>query len=193
MNKITTSKTNLKNLKFKPAAVFFLVLSVFILGSVVLTGNAFSSVRAASGSTNAASGKTAAVTKSDESDESTTAENYAMFCGSREDLLSMMKSRGEEVSEATESDFVELNKQREPLLKILKNGDSAIKEILAEGNKSDTGPLGVILACGILEQIKSEVIAKGCFDLASNRAFKNKQALKANIQACEAVLEKLNK
>lgn len=121
-----------------------------------------------------------------EESEMDPAETYAMFCGSRAELTAWAKSKGQKI---TKSDFLELSEQRSPILNVLKNGKRAIKQILDEGDKSDTGPFGAILTCGMLVQIKDQVLQKGCYDLSTNKPVRDA----GGIKACEDLMSRLPK
>lgn len=113
-------------------------------------------------------------------------ETYAMFCGSRADLKEFAQSKGQKI---TNKDILELSQSRAPLLNVLKKGKQGIKELLDEGNASDTGPFGVIIACGMIDQLKQEILAEGCYDLKTNKAVRDQ----GGIEACAEVMASLPK
>jgi hypothetical protein len=122
-----------------------------------------------------------------QANEPTAAENYAMFCGSRNELISFLKSQGQDTDAITEAELLDLNQGRMAMIRILKNGNSAIQELIAEGSKADTGAFGAIMACGVLVELKNDVLKKGCYDLSTNKPVKNKNG----IEACEVLLAKI--
>lgn len=119
-------------------------------------------------------------------DSENPAENFAMFCGTRAELIQLAKARGQEIAKA---DFAEINQWRRPILNILANGNEAIQQLLDEGSKANTGAFGVVMACGVIDQFKNDISQKGCMDLETNKAVMNV----SGFQACEAVMKKLNK
>lgn len=119
-------------------------------------------------------------------DSENPAESFAMFCGSRAELTQLAKAQGQKI---TKADLAELNQSRRPILNILVNGNEAIQQLLDEGSKANTGAFGVVMACGMIDQLKNEISQKGCVDLETNKAVMNV----SGIQACEAVMKKLNK
>lgn len=123
----------------------------------------------------------------DSGPEEVTPENsYTMFCGSLEELKTMAKAKGEKI---TAKDLEELNSSRADILTVLAQGKSAIERILAEGSKSDTGSFGAILTCGMIVEMKSDIVAKGCVDLKTNKSVKDN----GGIAACESMMNSLNR
>lgn len=114
------------------------------------------------------------------------AETYTLFCGSSKALSAWAKANGQNV---TTADLREMSEQRSPLLNVLKNGERAIQDLLTEGSKSDTGPFGAILTCGMIVQLKSEILAKGCYDLKTNKPVRDS----GGILACENLMARLPK
>ncbi len=110
-------------------------------------------------------------------------EDWTIFCGDKKTLMDHFGAG--EVPTAQELE--EINQSRLPILKILTGGKKAIAELLEEGSRSDTGAFGVIIACGVIENIKLEIKEKGCFSLTTNKPVKDK----GGIKACEEVLSKL--
>jgi hypothetical protein len=113
------------------------------------------------------------------------AETYNMFCGDRAAIEAFARSQG--ATSVSETEFAELNEQRQVILKVLQKGAAGLQELLNEGSRSDTGPFGVLLACGVLDSIKAEVQSKGCYDLVSHQAVKDQGGL----AACADVMSRL--
>ncbi len=110
-------------------------------------------------------------------------EDWISFCGDKKTFIDHF-GPGEV---PTAQELAELNESRLPILKVLTGGKKAIAELLEEGNRSDTGAFGVIIACGVIDKIKLEIKEKGCFSLTSKKPVKDK----GGIKACEEVLSKL--
>lgn len=114
------------------------------------------------------------------------AESYTLFCGSSKALTIWAKANGQKL---TSDDISEMVSQRAPILDVLKNGERGIQRLLAEGSKTDTGPFGAILTCGMIVQLKSEILAKGCYDLSTNKPVRDN----GGILACENLMARLPK
>ena len=69
----------------------------------------------------------------------------------------------------------------------MKNGKAGIQRVLQEGEAQDTGPFGLIIACGLINELKVDIKKKGCTDLATNKAVKDN----GGIAACEEVMASL--
>ncbi len=113
------------------------------------------------------------------------AETYSMFCGDRAAIESFARSQG--ASSVSEAEFAELNDQRQVILKVLSKGAVGLQELLDEGSRSNTGVFGVILACGLLDSIKTEVQNQGCYDLVTNQPVMDQ----GGIAACADVMSRL--
>ncbi|WP_413291093.1 hypothetical protein [Bdellovibrio sp. HCB337] len=113
-------------------------------------------------------------------------EDYIMFCGSKTQIEDMFHAKGEKGS-LTKKDLKELNESRQPTLDVLANGKVAIKKLLDEGNKADTGAFGVIIVCGVLNSIQSEVRDNGCIDLSTNQAVQDNGGLAACAEMINAL------
>lgn len=111
-------------------------------------------------------------------------ESYAMFCGSIEDLKELAISKGEKL---TKKDIIEISKSREGVLDVLKTGKKGLQKLLDEGSRADTGPFGVIMTCGMIDQLKTEIKTEGCYDLKTNLAVKDN----GGIKACSDLLKTL--
>lgn len=111
-------------------------------------------------------------------------EDWIMFCGDKKTLLEHFGAAGET---PTTAELKEANESRKPILKVLAEGKKGIAALLEEGNRTDTGPFGVLLACGVIDKIKHEIKEKGCYSLTSKTPVKDK----GGIKACAEVLSKL--
>lgn len=111
-------------------------------------------------------------------------ENYIMFCGNKAALSKLAQEQGMEM---TAEDLKEISESRGPVLEILKNGKAGIQRVLQEGEAQDTGPFGLIIACGLINELKVDIKKKGCTDLATNKAVKDN----GGIAACEEVMASL--
>lgn len=111
-------------------------------------------------------------------------EEWIVFCGDKQSLLAHFGASGQK---PTAAELKEANASRLPILKILAEGKKGIAAVLEEGNRSDTGGFGVVIACGMIDQIKHEIKEKGCYSLTSKTPVKDK----GGIKACEEVLAKL--
>lgn len=111
---------------------------------------------------------------------------YALQCGTLEQVLKIPGIEVGKNGKLTTSELNELNQVRDVTLEILKRGKPAVKELLEDGEKQDTGPLGAILACGLIMSIESKLKAEGCLDLKSNTIVKGD----IGIQACAEVVPK---
>jgi hypothetical protein len=118
----------------------------------------------------------------------TDADKYTMFCGSRTQLIEYFKNQGEDISKITDKDFVELNQSRLPFLKIVELGQKGIEDLLEEGSNTDTGPFGAIIACGMLLEIKTEVLKNGCHNLETNKSVFSSD----NLVACQDFMKKVS-
>jgi hypothetical protein len=110
-------------------------------------------------------------------------DEYSLFCGNKAQLEAVMHAQGQTGS-LTKKDIKELSEQRAPLLSVLAKGVQGIREVLDEGNKSDTGGFGALLVCGLATQLKSEIQASGCYDLQTNQPVMDN----GGIAACETLL-----
>lgn len=108
-------------------------------------------------------------------------ESYVMFCGNKAALAKLAAEQGDVV---TTEDIREIKESRAPILDILKNGKKGIQRVLELGKQQDTGGLGVLVACGMIDQLKEEIKKKGCTDLSTNRAVKDN----GGIAACAEVM-----
>jgi len=124
------------------------------------------------------------------SQQGSPAENYLMFCGTRQGLVQFLNSQGQNGNGLSESDFAELNSSRVPVLRILKGGAKAIQEILDEGSKSDIGGFGALLACSVITQTQSEIKQKGCVDLVTQKGVRDTGG---GISACDVLMKKVQK
>lgn len=113
-------------------------------------------------------------------------ESYVMFCGNKAALEKLAAEQGDVV---TAEDIKEIRESRAPILDILKNGAEGIRRQIELGEEQDTGAFGAIIACGMIDQLKEEIKKKGCTDLATNRAVKDK----GGIAACAELMGKLPK
>ena len=111
-------------------------------------------------------------------------ENYIMFCGNKAALTKLVNEQGLEM---TVEDLKELAETRSPVLDILKNGKAGIQRVLEEGNAQDTGAFGVLIACGVITEMKDLIKKKGCTNLATNKVVKDN----GGIAACEEVMSSL--
>lgn len=114
-------------------------------------------------------------------------QDWIMFCGDQKTFSE--HAEREFGGKPSAKELKELNESRKPILKVLAGGNKAIKELLDEGSRSDTGPFGVIMACGMLVNLKHEIAEKGCFSLTSTAPIKDK----GGIKACEDLLAKMPK
>lgn len=113
-----------------------------------------------------------------------TEKTYVMFCGNKAALEKMAAEEGFTI---TKEDLLEMNETRAPILDILKNGAEGIERQLELGNSQDTGAFGVIISCGMIDQVKDLIKKKGCFDLKTNKVVKDK----GGIAACAEIMAKL--
>lgn len=111
-------------------------------------------------------------------------ESYVMFCGNKAALTKLAAEQGDVV---TAEDIKEIKESRAPILDILKNGKKGIQRLLELGEQQDTGGFGVLVACGMIDQLKEEIKQKGCTDLTTNRAVKDK----GGIAACAELMANL--
>ena len=111
-------------------------------------------------------------------------ETYTMFCGNRAALIKLANEQGLEM---TSEELKEITETRAPVLDILKNGNAGIQRVLEQGQAQDTGAFGVLIACGVINEMKDLIRKKGCTDLTTNRAIKDN----GGIAACEEVMAKL--
>lgn len=110
-------------------------------------------------------------------------QDWILFCGDQATFLDHM---GPGIKPSTK-DLREVDKSRGPILKVLTEGKKGLAELLKEGNRSDTGPFGAILACGVIEKIKYEIKDKGCYLLLSNKRVSDQ----GGIKACEEFLSRM--
>lgn len=113
-------------------------------------------------------------------------ETYVMFCGSKSDLE---KFASEQYMVISAHDLKDMKESRAPILDILRNGEKGIQRVLELGEQQDTGGFGALIACGMIDQLKEEIKEKGCYDLTTNRAVKDK----GGIAACTELLARLPK
>ena len=113
------------------------------------------------------------------------AEAYVIFCGTKNDLKTFLASKGEKM---TAKDVAEAIQTRAAVLNVLKTGKKGIQDLLAQGERSEAGPLGVLMTCGIIDQIKNEIQNRGCSDLKNNQVVRNSGGL----PACDEIMKKMN-
>lgn len=118
-------------------------------------------------------------------DNSQVEETYAIQCGTLEDVSKVV---GQDMATATDEEKKELQEIRQSTYDVLVGGEKAIQKLLDDGNKSDTGGFGVILACGMIEQIGAKVSEKGCLNMATGETTKGE----AGIKACKSVMDAIN-
>lgn len=111
-------------------------------------------------------------------------ESYIMQCGSQEALGKLV---GQDLSTLTDAEKKELQDIRQTTYDVLVGGEEAIKKLLDEGSKNDTGGFGVILACGLIDQMGSRVAEQGCLNFATGETTKGE----AGIKACKTVMDNL--
>lgn len=111
-------------------------------------------------------------------------QTFTLLCGSREDLQAFASKTGEKV---TEADLAQVKQSRQFILQVLKDPQPALKAVLDEGNKSDTGAFGLLITCGALVVMKDKILEKGCYDLDTNQPVKDN----GGIAACEKIIEQL--
>ncbi len=109
-------------------------------------------------------------------------ETYAVQCGTLEEVG---KAVGQDMSTITAEEKKELQEMRKTTYDVLVGGEKAIQALLDEGNKNDTGGFGVILACGLIDQIGSKISEKGCLNIETGETTKGE----AGIKACKSVMD----
>lgn len=109
-------------------------------------------------------------------------ETFAIQCGTLEELA---KAAGQDLSTITDAEKKEIQDIRQTTYDVLVGGETAIKKLLDEGDKNDTGGFGVILACGLIDQIGSKISEKGCLNIATGETTKGE----AGIKACKSVMD----
>lgn len=92
-------------------------------------------------------------------------ESYIIQCGSLQDVAKLVKTDFKDISDA---DLKELQETRQVTFSVMRDGESAIQKLLDQGNKDDIGALGVLLACGMIDQISDRVKTRGCINLENN-------------------------
>lgn len=92
-------------------------------------------------------------------------EFYIFQCGTLEEMTKILKV---EVRDLSDADIEEVIKSRKINLSIIREGMPAIKKLIAEGSKNDTGGFGALLACGVVNNISEKVKERGCLDLETN-------------------------
>lgn len=109
-------------------------------------------------------------------------ETYAIQCGTLEQVATAI---GQSAESITEDDKKVLQEIRGGTFEVLVGGEKAIQKLLDEGSKADTGGFGVLLACGMIEQIDSMIAEKGCLNLTTQETTKGE----AGIAACKSVMK----
>jgi hypothetical protein len=120
-------------------------------------------------------------------DASIPSQEWVMFCGDSKTVVQHVKK--EYGQRPTSKDLKEMKESRAPLLRLLIGGSRAMSDLLKEAGQSDHGVFGVMVPCGIMVNIKHEIIEKGCFDLDTGKVIKDK----GGINACEKFLDSLPK
>lgn len=110
-------------------------------------------------------------------------ESYIGFCGSKAQLEELFQGP------LSPADLKEIKAQRANILHVLKNGQKGLQDIIAEGDRTDVGGFGVLVVCGVINQIKNEIKADGCYDLKTNKPVRDN----GGIAVCTAAMEKLEK
>lgn len=118
-------------------------------------------------------------------DDAQIQETYAVQCGTLDDVSKVV---GQDMAAATDEEKKELQEIRQTMYDVLVGGEKAIHKLLDEGSKNDTGGFGVILACGMIDQIASKVAEKGCLNIATGETTKGE----AGIKACKSVMAEIN-
>lgn len=118
----------------------------------------------------------------------TPSDNYIMFCGGKTQIEKFMNDQGHS-GKLSKNDLKELNEQRSPVLDILENGDAGIQRLLDLGDKQDVGGFGVLMACGVITSVKTEIAESGCLNLVTNKAVLDN----GGIEACERTMAAVQK
>lgn len=92
-------------------------------------------------------------------------EFYISQCRSVDEMAKILN---EDVKDITESDMIILIESRKMNISIIREGAPAIKRVIEDGSRSDTGPFGAMLACGVVNYIEAKVKERGCLDLETN-------------------------
>ena len=113
-------------------------------------------------------------------------KTYAMMCGN---IAQAAAAADHSASDISADDVKELISTRQPVLSILRQGKIGIDAIIKDGDKNDTGGFGLILACGLVEQMASQIAEKGCIDISTNEVVKDTAG---GIAICKELNKKLN-
>ena len=116
--------------------------------------------------------------------EAAAEQSYVFQCSPVEDVVKLV---GKEMKDVTAEDMKELIDMRKTTFEIIKGGKPALKDLLDKGDKSDIGGFGVILACGVVEQIAEKVKARGCLNIETKEVINDGPG----IAACQEILEKV--
>jgi hypothetical protein len=109
---------------------------------------------------------------------------YPFYCGTKEEVLAA--SGG---GTASEEEWNELIEQRSVVLQTLLTPKESLKKMYEEGSKNDTGPFGVLMACGIIVQLNPRLAEKGCVDLKTNQVVRDQGA----VALCQDLIARLGK
>ena len=109
-------------------------------------------------------------------------EMYIMMCGS---IKQLEKLSGEKISEA---DLAELKESRKLFVDVVLKGQPAIDEMIKEGNRTDVGPIGVMLTCSSVIATKDIFAKKGCLNLETNKKFKTGPG----VALCATIMDRIN-
>jgi hypothetical protein len=118
----------------------------------------------------------------------TNEELFMTFCGSRSELSEYARKEGQQV--ITKGMIAQLIEQRAPVLEILRSGDEGIDRLLEKGSADDIGPFGALMACGIIDQNKTQIKARGCIDLKTNKLIRDNGGIDACSRMIKAVMKR---
>lgn len=111
-------------------------------------------------------------------------ELFIFQCGSLEEMTNILKLKTNDLSDAEKAEVINSRKIN---LSIIREGAPAVKLLLKQGSKQDTGGFGAILACGLVSQISEKVRERGCVDLETNEVIKDGPG----IEICNEMIKKV--
>lgn len=95
-------------------------------------------------------------------------EIFTYQCGSIEDVA---KIGGADAAAISDKDRQGLIESRKNTLDVIRGGKAAVDAIVKKGSQDNSG-FGVLLACGLVDQLSEKIKSEGCLDIEKNEIVK---------------------